>query len=112
MNTPILRMSRLVGALFAILLVASTLIQYVQAPGLRAMAGNKRTTLDTYSRDRGQILVGDQPIAVSTPATGELAYLRSYPHILFFPSLFLSLCVLAFIMLGDAARDAFDPKSR
>ncbi|HRW20273.1 MAG TPA: penicillin-binding protein 2 [Dermatophilaceae bacterium] len=80
MNTPILRMSRLVGALFAILLVASTLIQYVQAPGLRAMAGNKRTTLDTYSRDRGQILVGDQPIAVSTPATGELAYLRSYPQ--------------------------------
>ena len=29
-----------------------------------------------------------------------------------FPSLFLSLAVLAFIMLGDAVRDAFDPKSR
>jgi oligopeptide transport system permease protein len=38
--------------------------------------------------------------------------LRTTPHILFFPSLFLSLAVLAFIMLGDAVRDAFDPKTR
>ena len=37
---------------------------------------------------------------------------RTYPHILLFPSLFLSLAVLAFILLGDAVRDAFDPKSR
>lgn len=41
-----------------------------------------------------------------------LVPLRSDPHILFFPALFLSLAVLAFIMLGDAVRDAFDPKSR
>lgn len=34
------------------------------------------------------------------------------PHILLFPSLFLSLCVLAFMTLGDAVRDAFDPKQR
>jgi len=38
--------------------------------------------------------------------------LRTTPHILFFPSLFLSLAVLAFIMLGDAVRDAYDPKTR
>jgi oligopeptide transport system permease protein len=38
--------------------------------------------------------------------------IRSAPHILLFPSLFLSLTVLAFIMLGDAVRDAFDPKLR
>jgi oligopeptide transport system permease protein len=38
--------------------------------------------------------------------------LRTTPHILLFPSLFLSLAVLAFIMLGDAVRDAFDPKTR
>lgn len=41
-----------------------------------------------------------------------LVALRTTPHILFFPSIFLSLAVLAFIMLGDAVRDAFDPKSR
>jgi oligopeptide transport system permease protein len=38
--------------------------------------------------------------------------LRTTPHMLLFPSLFLSLTVLAFIMLGDAVRDAFDPKTR
>jgi oligopeptide transport system permease protein len=31
---------------------------------------------------------------------------------LFFPSAFLTITVLAFIMLGDAVRDAFDPKLR
>jgi peptide/nickel transport system permease protein/oligopeptide transport system permease protein len=31
---------------------------------------------------------------------------------LFWPSTFLALTVLAFIMLGDAARDAFDPRGR
>jgi oligopeptide transport system permease protein len=41
-----------------------------------------------------------------------LSAIRTYPHVLLFPSLFLSLAVLAFILLGDAVRDAFDPKSR
>ena len=39
-------------------------------------------------------------------------YIRSSPHLLFFPSIFLSVTVLSFILLGDAVRDAFDPKSR
>ena len=34
------------------------------------------------------------------------------PWALLFPSIFLSLTVLAFIMLGDAVRDALDPKLR
>ncbi|MEV6159988.1 ABC transporter permease [Nonomuraea sp. NPDC052129] len=34
------------------------------------------------------------------------------PLPLFFPALFLSITVLAFIMLGDAVRDALDPKLR
>ncbi|TGB01348.1 ABC transporter permease [Streptomyces sp. MZ04] len=38
--------------------------------------------------------------------------LRNNPHILFFPAGMLSLTVLAFIMLGDAVRDALDPKLR
>jgi len=38
--------------------------------------------------------------------------MRSSPHTLLFPALFLSLAVLGFIMLGDAIRDAFDPKSK
>ncbi len=34
------------------------------------------------------------------------------PHLLLFPGLFLSLTVLAFVSLGDALRDAFDPRLR
>ncbi len=36
----------------------------------------------------------------------------SSPHLLFFPALFLSVTVLGFILLGDALRDALDPKRR
>jgi oligopeptide transport system permease protein len=38
--------------------------------------------------------------------------LLSAPHLLLFPGLFLSVTVLAFILLGDALRDAFDPRLR
>jgi oligopeptide transport system permease protein len=34
------------------------------------------------------------------------------PHLLFFPGVFLSICVFAFIVMGDALRDALDPKLR
>jgi oligopeptide transport system permease protein len=37
---------------------------------------------------------------------------RTSPHVLLFPAAFLSVAVLAFIMLGDAVRDALDPKQR
>jgi len=39
-------------------------------------------------------------------------YVRTAAGPLVWPSLFLALTVLAFIMLGDAIRDAFDPKLR
>jgi oligopeptide transport system permease protein len=47
-------------------------------------------------------------IAISEART----YVRQSPHMLLFPGIFLSVTVLAFIMLGDAVRDAFDPKLR
>jgi oligopeptide transport system permease protein len=37
---------------------------------------------------------------------------KNAPHTLLFPSIVLSLTVLAFIVLGDTVRDAFDPKLR
>lgn len=40
------------------------------------------------------------------------SYFQSSPHLLVFPSLFLSVTVLAFILLGDAVRDALDPRLR
>jgi oligopeptide transport system permease protein len=38
--------------------------------------------------------------------------LRTAPHLVLFPSIVLSLTVMAFIMLGDALRDALDPRQR
>ncbi|HEY0403655.1 MAG TPA: ABC transporter permease [Blastococcus sp.] len=38
--------------------------------------------------------------------------LRTAPHLVLFPSIILSLTVMAFIMLGDALRDALDPRQR
>jgi oligopeptide transport system permease protein len=40
------------------------------------------------------------------------SYVRTAPGPLIWPSIFLAATVLAFIMLGDAVRDAFDPKLR
>ena len=38
--------------------------------------------------------------------------LRTAPHLVLFPSLVLTLTVMAFIMMGDALRDALDPRQR
>ncbi|HYH72179.1 MAG TPA: ABC transporter permease [Nocardioides sp.] len=58
--------------------------------------------------------IGLQPPAISwgIDISRAIVGLRTTPHMLFFPSLFLSLTVLAFIMLGDVVRDALDPKNR
>jgi oligopeptide transport system permease protein len=39
-------------------------------------------------------------------------WIRDAPEVLFYPAAALALTVLAFIMLGDAVRDALDPKVR
>jgi oligopeptide transport system permease protein len=39
-------------------------------------------------------------------------YIRVAPHLLLFPAGFLVVTVLSFVMLGDAVRDALDPKLR
>lgn len=60
--------------------------------------------------------IGLQPPAISWGTAisdaSAIGLIRVAPHMLLFPSIFLSLTVLAFIMLGDAVRDALDPKLR
>jgi oligopeptide transport system permease protein len=58
--------------------------------------------------------IGLQSPAISwgIDISAAIVGLRTTPHMLLFPSLFLSLAVLAFIMLGDVVRDALDPKNR
>lgn len=60
-------------------------------------------------------------LGVGLPSTtvswgGDIAnaqtILRTNPSVLFYPSAALAITVLAFIMMGDAVKDALDPKSR
>ena len=45
-------------------------------------------------------------------AAGAQPNLMFYPYQLFFPSLFISLTMLSFTLLGDGLRDALDPRLR
>jgi oligopeptide transport system permease protein len=58
--------------------------------------------------------VGLKPPAVSwgIDISAASPYVRNAPHALLWPSGALAVTVLAFIMLGDAVRDALDPKLR
>lgn len=58
--------------------------------------------------------VGLQPPSISWGLQLNTAqsYFNSHPHLLLYPSLFLCVTVLAFVLLGDAVRDALDPKVR
>ncbi|WP_129840720.1 ABC transporter permease [Streptomyces sp. RFCAC02] len=60
--------------------------------------------------------VGLRPPTVSwgvdISAASDGMQFRNAPHILLYPAAALSITVLAFIMLGDAVRDALDPKLR
>lgn len=37
-------------------------------------------------------------------------YIRLSPHMIMFPGLFIMISVLSFNLIGDAIRDALDPK--
>ncbi|MFJ4778586.1 ABC transporter permease [Streptomyces sp. NPDC088762] len=58
--------------------------------------------------------VGLRPPTVSwgIDISNAASQIRNAPHMLLYPAGALSLTVLAFIMLGDAVRDALDPKLR
>lgn len=44
--------------------------------------------------------------------SGAQRQIQNYPHLLLFPGAFLSMTVFSFILMGDALRDALDPKLR
>lgn len=52
-----------------------------------------------------------------TPEWGAMlssarGYIRDYPHMVIIPGIFIMLTVLSFNLIGDAVRDALDPKLR
>lgn len=80
MNAPIRRVSTFLAALFAMLLVSTTLIQFVFAKDLNARPDNRRTVLAMFAQERGQILVGGTAIAKSVPVDDEYKFQRVYPQ--------------------------------
>ncbi len=50
--------------------------------------------------------------SVGTMLAGAREYLTTYPHILLFPALFISLLEICFNLFGNGLRDAFNPSLR
>lgn len=50
--------------------------------------------------------------SVGTLLSGGQPYLVSFPHMIFFPSVFISLLMLSFNLFGNGLRDAFNPSLR
>jgi peptidoglycan glycosyltransferase len=79
MNTSLRRVAVTIMALIVLLLVNATITQVFRADGLRSDPRNQRVLLDEYSRHRGQISAGGQPLAYSVSTSGRFRYLRVYP---------------------------------
>jgi len=57
-------------------------------------------------------LNSDKITSVGTLLSGGQAVMQSYPHIILFPALFLSLLMICFNLFGNGLRDAFNPQLR
>ena len=50
--------------------------------------------------------------SVGTLLSSAQPYLTTYPHMILFPALFISLLMLSFNLFGNGLRDAFNPSLR
>jgi len=78
MNRELKRVSVVVMLMFVALLTSTSIVQGFQADNLSADARNTRTLYDSYSVERGAILVDGKPIAQSMPADDNFKFLRTY----------------------------------
>jgi peptidoglycan glycosyltransferase len=79
-NKELKRISMVVLLMFIALFMSSSVIQVVSADGLRADPRNVRTLYDSFSAQRGPILVDGVPIAQSDPVDDNFSYLRVYTN--------------------------------
>ena len=80
MNRELKRVTVVSLLMFLALFVSSTIIQFVQAEALAADPRNSRTLYESYSVERGPILVGGDPIAFSQPADDLYRFQRVYAN--------------------------------
>ena len=57
-------------------------------------------------------LDSDEMTSVGTMLANSREFLRTYPHIILFPALFISLLMITFNLFGNGLRDAFNPSLR
>ena len=79
MNKPIRTISIFCLLLFLALLVNVTYLQYWKAGKLNDDPLNRRVLVASYSRERGAILVGRNPVAESVESNDEYKFQRTYP---------------------------------
>ena len=80
MNRELKRVTIVALLMFLTLFVSTTIIQYVQAEALAADPRNSRTLYESYSVERGPILVGGDPIAYSQPSDDDYKFQRVYSN--------------------------------
>jgi penicillin-binding protein A len=78
MITPLRRVGIVVLAMFAALFVSSSVIHVVASEDIAQDSRNVRTLYESFSAERGQILVGGVPIARSIPVDTQFKFLRTY----------------------------------
>ncbi|GAA3188734.1 MULTISPECIES: peptidoglycan D,D-transpeptidase FtsI family protein [Streptomyces] len=81
MNKPLRRVAIFCGLLVLALLVRVNWVQFVQADELKNDSNNRRVAIERYSKPRGDIIVGDQPVTSSTTTdSGDYKYKRTYKN--------------------------------
>lgn len=80
MNRELKRVATVVCCMFVALFAAATLTQYVNADSLAANPRNQRTLYESYSVQRGPILVNGTPIASSQPSKDQFKFIRTYAN--------------------------------
>ena len=79
MNKPIRTISMFCLLLFVALMLNATYLQFWKADSLDDDPRNRRVIEAAYSRERGAILVGRDPIAESVPSDDRFEFQRTYP---------------------------------
>lgn len=80
MNRELKRVSGAIVVMFVALLLSTTTIAVFQVDNLRYHDKNVRTLYDSYSAERGAILVAGEPIATSVPVDDRYKFQRVYSN--------------------------------
>lgn len=80
MNRQLKRVTRLIIAMFLVLFLSLTIIQFFAADDLRADARNQRTVKNSFGIERGPIIVGGEAVAISEATDSEFKFNRVYPQ--------------------------------